>query len=140
MNNVSAISDYGNVITGFGYYPAIYPQEYVGFVVTLENLSSTPDPAAAAGLRLEANYPNPFNPSTRIALVLDRAQDVRLGVYNAAGRLVRELYDGALTTGRTEFTWDGRDAVGRQAASGVYFARAEGDAGEVLSRRMTLVK
>jgi len=140
VSSLTAISDNGVTLAGYGYYPAIFPQQYEGFVVTRENVSPVPDAQVATGLRLEANYPNPFNPSTQIALVLDKDQSVRLGVYNAAGRLVRQLHDGHLTAGRNEITWDGKDSRGQLAASGVYFARATGEAGETLSRRMTLVK
>jgi len=45
---------------------------------------------------------------------------VRLAVYDAAGRLVRTLLDGAAGAGPQAVTWDGRDEMGRRLASGVY--------------------
>jgi len=80
----------------------------------------TPQKQAAA---LRA-YPNPFTPSTAIALELssaERNRPVSLSVYDARGRLVRTLLAGERTL-REEVAWDGRDDDNRTVASGVYFA------------------
>jgi len=87
-------------------------------------ISATDDmPVRTAALEA---YPNPFNPSTTFAFALGRAQDVTLDVYDLKGARVRRLHRGPLAVGRHEFTWNGRDESGRQAASGVYFARLTG--------------
>jgi hypothetical protein len=44
-----------------------------------------------------------------------------------------------LPAGRHDFRWDGRDAAGRETASGVYFARLQ-VAGETHLHKMTLVR
>jgi hypothetical protein len=69
------------------------------------------------------NHPNPFNPSTTIPFGIDRRALVVLSVYDVKGRLVRTLVNRPLTTGTYAEFWDGRDAVGREVASGVYFYR-----------------
>ncbi len=75
---------------------------------------------------LRGNAPNPFNPLTFIRYELRAPGDVRLTVYDTAGRAVRRLVDGlAQTAGRYEAGWDGRDDAGRACASGVYFYRLE---------------
>lgn len=53
--------------------------------------------------------------------------NIRLAVYDAGGRLVRDLSsEGFASSGRLE--WDGRDRGGREAPPGVYFVRlAAGD-------------
>ena len=89
---------------------------------------------------LDANAPNPFNPSTRIAFgVPAPGGDVTLAVYNAAGRSVRTLVDGFVPAGRHTTVWDGLDRSGRPVSSGVYFARlqAGGFRGE---RKILLLK
>ena len=65
---------------------------------------------------------------------------VTLNVFDASGRLVRELVDGeVLTAGRYETMWNGRNDAGHQVASGVYFYRLEaGPYSEMKS--MVLVK
>ncbi len=71
---------------------------------------------------LLGNYPNPFNPATRIRFALSQAGPARLEVYDAAGQRLRTLVEGHLEPGHYEFAWDGRDGAGFNAASGVYFA------------------
>jgi hypothetical protein len=70
---------------------------------------------------LDQNFPNPFNPVTRIAFNLGNAGHARLDIFDPAGRLVKTLVDGNLPAARHEVTWDGRDGSGRQVSSGVYF-------------------
>ena len=73
--------------------------------------------------RLEQNYPNPFNPSTTIAFAVPARGDVKLTVYNLAGQKTLRLVDEVLKAGRHTVSWDGRDAHGRELASGVYIYR-----------------
>lgn len=46
---------------------------------------------------------------------------VHLAVYDAMGRRIRTLMDGALPAGVTDLAWDGGDAGGARAGSGIYF-------------------
>jgi DNA-binding beta-propeller fold protein YncE len=84
----------------------------------------------ASRLRLVSTGPNPFVGSTSFAVDLPHASSLRLQVFDAAGRLVRELSRGKLAAGRHPFVWDGRGVAGSQAPSGVYFLRAATDTGE----------
>jgi hypothetical protein len=88
---------------------------------------------------LSQNAPNPFNPSTSINYSTTTAGNVQLNVYDLNGRLVRTLVNGNVASGVHEVAWDGRDAVGRQVASGVYVYRLTAPNGQ-LTRRMTLVR
>jgi len=77
-------------------------------------------------LRLHGNHPNPFNPFTTIRYELPETEDVRLAVYDAAGRLVRVLVDDvSRPAGEFAVHWDGRDTEARDVASGVYFIRLD---------------
>jgi len=140
IDSVTGISHDGTKICGFGHDSTIFPAVPEGFVVSVDYVSPVPNVSANRGMEFEPNFPNPFNPTTTIALSLDRAQNVRLDIYDARGRLVRVLHDGALVAGRNELQWDGRDDRGMKSASGVYFSRARGDKGETKSQRMMLVK
>lgn len=75
--------------------------------------------------RLEAAYPNPFNSTVRVPLVLAEAGQVRLVVHDVLGRRVRVLHRGPLPAGRHELAWDGLDQRGVAAASGPYFLQLE---------------
>jgi hypothetical protein len=89
---------------------------------------------------LTQNHPNPFNPQTTIAFEIEGQVEVSLRVLDLSGRMVRSLIVGeSRAPGRHEVTWNGRDDVGRQVASGTYFYRLE--AGEFAeTKRMVLVK
>ena len=90
------------------------------------------------------NYPNPFNPETWIPYRLANDTDVSLAIYDVDGVLVRELDLGHQRAGyytdrsRAAY-WDGRNAVGEQVASGVYFYHlAAGDYSA--TRKMLILK
>ena len=88
---------------------------------------------------LNQNYPNPFNSSTVLRYSVAKAARVRLDVFDILGRRVRTLVEEFQSAGTHDVTWDGRDAVGRAAASGTYFYRlTTGEYSE--SRKMILLK
>jgi len=88
---------------------------------------------------LHANAPNPFGPATTIRFDLPRPSNVRLSVFDIAGRRVRTLVEETLPAGTRNIIWDGRDDRGNPAASGIYFYRF--DAGIYReTRKMTLLK
>lgn len=84
--------------------------------------------------------PNPFNPQTVIPFGLAARGAARLVVYDVRGRVVRVVLDEPdLAPGARRATWDGRDAQGRDAASGVYLAQLQAG-GQVLKATMVLVR
>ncbi len=100
--------------------------------------------AGGPGLRLNGNYPNPFNPETWIAFSLEGPAEVTVTIYDLNGTVVRTMGLGALPAGtyggrESAVHWDGRNARGEAVASGtyVYEVRA-GDDG--LTRKMVLNK
>ncbi len=92
-------------------------------------LTSVEGEPVKTGLILHQNIPNPFNPRTTLRFHLPDAQTARLAMYDAAGREVAVLADGPLGAGWHEAAWDGTDASGHTVASGVYFARLQGEGG-----------
>jgi len=102
-------------------------------------LAASSTPSTPLAFRLSQNVPNPFNPMTKIAFALPSAQTVRLDVFALDGSRVATLVNEPLGAGTHEIVWDGRDAGGRQVASGTYFFRI--DAGPYSeTRKMTLMK
>lgn len=136
---VDALTSY-NVVGGSGYWPFAVGNwwEFEGQDASVDAVSGADDILPAINL-LHGNYPNPFNPATKISFEMAAAGTARLSVYDAAGRLVRTLVDGQRGAGLHSVTWDGRDDMGRGAAAGVYLYRFE--AGKsVQTRAMSLVK
>ena len=94
--------------------------------------------------QLFANYPNPFNPETWIPYELATDTHVKITIYNTQGVVIRTLQFGHQSagyyTGRDRAAyWDGRNALGEQVASGLYFYQLETD--EMSSmRKMVILK
>jgi len=100
---------------------------------------STPGPDVPAYTLSVGNYPNPFNPLTRVEFTLEKAGHAQMEVFDLQGRLVRTLVSRTLTEGPHQVIWDGHTQDGRRAGSGVYFARLR-SGGEVAEHKMVLLK
>lgn len=88
---------------------------------------------------LDQNFPNPFNPETRIYFSIPEAQKVQLVVYNVMGQQVRRLVDTQYAAGRHVINWDGRNETGALVPTGVYIYRIK--AGDFVDyKKMTLMK
>jgi hypothetical protein len=90
------------------------------------------DPTAVGELPLDhagkllASMPAPNPGRGRITFALQvppSAGPVRLDVFDAAGRRVRRLQNGALPAGTRSLIWDGRGEDGETLPSGVYYYR-----------------
>ncbi|MEX0748278.1 MAG: sugar-binding protein [Rhodothermales bacterium] len=86
-------------------------------------------------LVLYGNYPNPFNPSTRIVYALPRAGEVSIEIFDLLGRKVATLAPGLQSAGRNEFTFEGN-----RLASGIYIYRVQLDEKFRATGRMMLLK
>ena len=71
---------------------------------------------------LSQNYPNPFNPSTKIRFEIPKASTVKLHIYDALGKSIATLADGAMQPGVYEAEFNGQQY---SLPSGVYFYRLE---------------
>ena len=76
-----------------------------------------------AQFSLGAVYPNPFNSTATIPFALDRPSAVRLSIHDLAGQLVATLISGERAAGEHLGRWNGLNAGGQRAASGMYVAR-----------------
>lgn len=88
------------------------------------------------------NYPNPFNPATRIELWLQaglRNRNVSVSIYTPDGKRVKSLHEGPLSADRAEFIWDGTNERGMPVTAGIYFAVANA-ASTRLVRKLVLVR
>jgi uncharacterized delta-60 repeat protein len=83
---------------------------------------------------LSGNYPNPFNPVTKISFSIPNNSYTKLIVYDISGKQVAELVDSELDAGTYNIDFDGSSL-----ASGTYFYKiTSGDFTDV--RKMVLVK
>ena len=93
-------------------------------------------------MALLPNYPNPFNPETWIPYHLATDAAVMLTIYDVRGVAVRTLTLGHQPAGVYESRgraayWDGKNQLGEQVASGIYFYTLT--AGEFTATRKMLI-
>ncbi len=117
------INNINNVIVEAAVYDTIAP-------IGIQNLNT----GVPVVYKLHQNFPNPFNPVTKIKFDLPEQSNVNIKVYDLIGNEVASIYNGELTAGFYEIDWNANSY-----ASGVYFYRI--DAGTFSSvKRMILVK
>lgn len=85
-------------------------------------------------ISLKANYPNPFNPATKISFELPERMNVTLAVYDILGRKVRTLTNGIRQAGNHSVTFNASGL-----ASGVYLYRLRTDQ-QSFTKKMLLLK
>lgn len=90
-------------------------------------------------LSLYQNYPNPFTAGTCISYYLPEDADVRLEVYDSAGRRIAVLAKGHQEKGRHDVDWSPRSAGKRPMSSGVYYYRLVAGK-ESFTRKMTIMR
>ena len=82
---------------------------------------NNPTPNLPESLTLFQNFPNPFNPSTRISYSLPTKSRVQLDIYDSLGRHVKTLINQVQSPGEYQVVWDGTNEAGEKVASGNYF-------------------
>lgn len=70
---------------------------------------------------LYPNYPNPFNPITTIRYDIPEDIHFDLSVYNLMGQRITTLVKGKETAGSKSIVWNGKDHIGKEVSSGMYF-------------------
>lgn len=84
---------------------------------------------------VEPAYPNPFNPQAQFRFAVQRAQPVRVALYDVLGRQVQVLYDGDAPAGQMQTV----RIDGSALPSGLYLVRVAG-ASFVNTQPVTLLK
>jgi hypothetical protein len=95
---------------------------------------------AVPRVAIASGAPNPFRSLTSITYRLAAAGDVHISVSDVRGRKIRVLEIGWREAGDHVIAWDGRDASGRPAASGVYYVQVLLLDGTATSRKLLLLR
>jgi len=92
--------------------------------------------------KLSQNFPNPFNPSTRISFTVPEPSEITLKVYNLLGAEIQTLAQGIYSAGAYKKSWDASNV-----SAGIYFYRlqahklsADKSENYTETKRMILVK
>jgi hypothetical protein len=105
---------------------------------TVTPVGVKPISSEVKSFKLNQNFPNPFNPVTRISFSLPMYSKVTVKVYDLLGRQVKELVNENMNAGSFMIDFNGSDL-----ASGVYFVRLTADSRDMRfadTKKMLLIK
>jgi hypothetical protein len=85
------------------------------------------DAPVAGKFELMGNYPNPFNPETKIRFSTERFSQVKVTIYSILGEKVNVIQNSELNAGTYNISWSGMDSQGIKVPSGVYFYEVVSD-------------
>ncbi|NGP76153.1 T9SS type A sorting domain-containing protein [Balneolaceae bacterium YR4-1] len=121
---------------GLPFSRASLDSEEPRFILTVRpgNTGPVNNPDIPESVKLNPNYPNPFNPATTISYELKEDSEVLLSIWNIVGQRVVTLVDGMQEAGQHTANWNASEMP-----SGIYIAQLE-VGGQVFIRKMTLIK
>jgi flagellar hook assembly protein FlgD len=88
---------------------------------------------------LSQNFPNPFNPHTRIGYQLPKTEHILVNIYNVLGESIKTLVDERQSAGAYSVIWDGTNDMGQKQANGVYVVSMQTASFQAV-RKMTLLR
>ena len=105
-----------------------------------EGIVNNGTPAAPSDYGLKQNFPNPFNPDTRISFALEDDGPAQITIYNLKGNKIKTIFDGIVDGDMVQSAyWDGTDENGKTVATGVYLYRLKTNSTNY-TKRMLLMK
>ena len=84
------------------------------------------------------NYPNPFNPTTKIAFEIGESGKTKVEVFNVKGQKIRTLLNEKIEGGKHSVIWGGKDSNNRQVSSGMYFYKVSVNGNQKTSKMIML--
>ncbi len=85
-------------------------------------------------------YPNPLNHSTTIRYTTTLPGKVGISIYNMSGQKIRDLVSETQQADNHSVVWDGTDARGEPAGSGIFFCAFDIDDKPVATIKLVLLK
>ncbi len=135
MGDFSGRSYYSSNGISYSGMPSTYGDCNIRAKITTETLSNvSSDNFNPVNFNLYPNYPNPFNPETKISFSIDRPSKVLLQIYDVKGMFISTLMNGEYTEGTYETPWNAD-----KYSSGVYFVKLS-DGNSLLTQKLMLIK
>lgn len=103
------------------------------------DVSNETPPPIPNDLELKQNRPNPFNSGTVIEFSIPKSAYTEVKVFNLLGEEVITAFQGRLTAGPHQVTWDGKDNHGCPTSTGIYLYQVK-SGGYQQTRKMVLLK
>ncbi len=88
---------------------------------------------------LHQNFPNPFNPITKIRWELPKNEFVNISIYNSNGKLVKTLVNSFQSSGYRTINWDATDNRNKPMTSGLYIYMLQSES-YVNTKKMILLR
>ena len=95
------------------------PDSLDGYIISLNQLSIEGG-ILPKKISLYQNFPNPFNPTTKIKYEIKKPTNITLTVYNLKGKVIRNLISKNEKAGFNVISWNGKDDYGAKVSSGTY--------------------
>lgn len=95
---------------------SLYCRTRLHFTSDIRSISN----AVSDNFNLYQNYPNPFNPTTKIKFDIPKQSDVKLIIFDAVGREVKNITQDNLTAGSYEYEFKGESL-----SSGIYYFKLQ---------------
>ncbi|HPR18438.1 MAG TPA: FlgD immunoglobulin-like domain containing protein [Candidatus Cloacimonadota bacterium] len=110
-------------------------------MISLLDVQKHEIPASSSLISHLSNYPNPFNPETKISFsVTQSSAFATIEIFNIKGQKVKTLMECQVSAGDFNCIWKGRDDNGKRVSSGTYIARLKIDGKEQATCKIMLLK
>ena len=114
-----------------------YGSENISIVENLTIISGidgSPETYVPESFSISHNYPNPFNPSTKIRYSIPQSSNVIVKVFDILGNEIETLINEEKTAGTYEMTW-----YAENLSSGIYFYQIKTE-NYIETKKMILIK
>ena len=145
-----SFTDEYDVETGNTYYYQLESVDYLGntekfgpipIMIPEDNGGEIPDVPVVYGLH--SNYPNPFNPDTKISFTPEEEGKVTINILNIKGQKIRTLVNETIASDEVgvlqSHIWNGKNNQGRYVSSGIYFYKYQSTKRNQI-KKMILIK
>tara|TARA_B100000700_G_C15007113_1_gene839103 strand:- start:1400 stop:2143 length:744 start_codon:yes stop_codon:yes gene_type:complete len=90
--------------------------------------------------KIKPNFPNPFNPVTKISVHASSNAIGSITIYDILGNEIIKLHEGNIATGLNNYFWNGTDKIGKMVSGGTYIYQLKINQKIIKSHKMTLLK
>jgi hypothetical protein len=131
----------GNAVNGNGNNTGDDPTVPQLLVANSNNTGIQTDqtPKAIKDFTVFQNFPNPFNPETRIAYQIIHAGNVELTIFDMLGAVIFSTSEFHTVGGNYNFNWGAKTIAGEKVPSGVYIYQLKNEQ-LVIRKKMTLIR
>ena len=113
-------------------FTVMIPSDYYAYPINnfifniLNSVGVNENEIQLLGLNLN-NFPNPFNPTTKIEFSIQNESEIELSIFNIKGQKIKTLTNNEFTKGSHSIIWNGDDEFNNPVSSGIYYYKLNVD-------------